>query len=260
MVCLSGLPIKISWPWLREKAPPSEKFPNACASALAAAYPGLKWVKESDAWFLRGKISFIAAYNSKASELQIYEEIGVTSNANVIRDQYLIELQMSPEFRAVPVVREIGGRVQQIVNKHKIADKRRLHVNQGEKDSLCLYPKPLELERYSNSVDLVEFLRQYVVPFLFGLSFFDQHGNWPWGEYAHGDLGLFEYYAERQEERDVAIAQHCYNALSKQGKQIVDEADYLRQRQCLCDSTMLFRKCHAKALKGLQDLKKILHD
>lgn len=241
---------------------PACKLSKPDRRALALEYPELILIDEGGKQYLRGKVKFIASYNQRQDALKIFRNHDTPSGENLIRDEYLIEIELSDDFpKSVPLVREIGGRIKQIALKHQVTDLRDLHVNEAQRDTLCLCPKPAEKEKYQRGVNVAHFLTHLVIPFLYELSFYDEHRRWPWSEYSHGDLGVFEYFAEKQSSVDRDLAQECYGSLGKQGKQIIDTPEQIKGHYlCPCGSKRPFRRCHQRALEGLWALRRVLRD
>jgi hypothetical protein len=96
-----------------------------------------------------------------------------------------------------------------------------------------------------------------VVPFFYGLSYYDRHSKWPWSEYSHGDLGIFEFYVEnKKNDNNPKLVKTCYDSLSEIGKKlIIDKKRIKGHWPCICGSKEKFRKCHKLALEGLWALK-----
>ena len=111
------------------------------------------------------------------------------------RDEFQVRVDAPPDYpNSMPSLRETGGRTEAIARKHGIEDLRDLHRNPGGRACVCV--KQEERRRFPRGADLPHFIEGLVVPYLFGLSHFDEHGKWPWPDYSHGALGILEYYAE----------------------------------------------------------------
>ncbi|HZE59012.1 MAG TPA: SEC-C metal-binding domain-containing protein [Burkholderiales bacterium] len=93
-----------------------------------------------------------------------------------------------------------------------------------------------------------------VVPYLYGLSYFDKFTAWPWGEYSHGGLGLLEFYCDAPEQSAARYAEIIGTLQSYK-----DIWPWIRKQlrkpnaktQCICGSGAPFGKCHAAAWRGL---------
>lgn len=220
-------------------------------------YPGLKLIEKDGKPFLIGELRFNASYDFSKDELVLNPLEPNTYLDYYISDSFQLEIEFPNN--SFPLVREVGGRIQKIAEKYGIRDIRDLHVNKNQNDAVCLCPKPSERLRYPTGIDLLHFLNNLVVPFFYGLSYYEKNHKWPWSEYGHGDLGIFEFYAENKNESDIALAQTCYDALSDQGKKLIKvNKDMKGHWPCICGSKEKFRKCHNLALQGLWNLKEII--
>ena len=220
-------------------------------------YPGLKVIEKDGKQYLIGDLRFTAFYDISKDELILNPPELFSSHNDYLSDTFQLEIEFPTDFPlSFPLVREIGGRLKNIAEKYSISDIRDLHVNKNQNNAVCLCPKPAERLRYPNGVDLLHFINNLVVPFFFGLSYFDKHRKWPWNEYSHGELGIMEFLAECKGKHDGSLAQSCYDALGEQYKKIVQASKEIKGHwPCLCDSGKKFRSCHGMALKGLWALK-----
>lgn len=100
-----------------------------------------------------------------------------------IDDAYAIEMRVPTGFpQEFASVWETGGRIP--VTYHKLHN-----------GALCLgAPSELRL-RLLHSPRLLTLIEQFVIPYLYGFSYFTRYGAMPFGELAHGDAGLLDYFA-----------------------------------------------------------------
>lgn len=175
--------------------------------------------------------------------------------ACVRQDAFLIQLAAPSATSRLPTLREIGGRTGAIVRKHGLEDAKALHQNAVD-GSACVCVRQEENERFPPGASLLTFIERLVVPYLFGLSYADEFGKWPWGEYSHGELGLLEFYADRLGHGTKEEFKKVLSSL----KNSSGWADYRRQlknpsskKLCVCGSEMAFGKCHRRAWRGLKN-------
>jgi len=220
-------------------------------------YPGLKHITDKRKNFLRGNLHFRACYNKDIKEFIINPSENITVADTYIDDGFEIEIEFLQGFpKQFPLVREVGGRIQQIVEKYSLQDVVDLHINKSQDNAACFCPKPAEKLRYPDKINLIHFINNLVVPFFYGLSFYEKHGLWPWDEYSHGNLGIFEFYAENKGKKDLSIAKSCYECLDEQGKKIIMSNKRIKGHwPCICGSKEKFRKCHKLVLEGIWALK-----
>ena len=92
------------------------------------------------------------------------------------RDEFQVRVDAPPDYpNSMPSLRETGGRTEAIARKHGIEDLRDLHRNPGGRACVCV--KQEERRRFPRGADLPHFIEELVVPYLFGLSHFDETAN-----------------------------------------------------------------------------------
>lgn len=171
-----------------------------------------------------------------------------------LRDNYHIRITASnPHSARIPALWEIGNRTPAIANKFGIQDLRTLHRN--PEGSACVCVKQVEKQKFPPGSTLIRYLEELAVPYLYGLTFFEKHGRWPWGDYSHGSLGLFEYYAENTAPQTCEDIEYILPSIRRE----INWKEYHKQlrkpsgdRSCLCGSGKKFSKCHSRAWEGLQ--------
>jgi hypothetical protein len=201
---------------------------------VVASYPGLR---QASAGVLEGVID-------------IHHQHG----AAVRRDSFSIRLAAHNGASRLPALREVGGRSGAIVQKHGFEDVRALHQNLSD-GTACVCVKQEETARFPPGARLLTFVEQLAIPYLYGLSYVDEFGKWPWGEYSHGGLGLLEYYADNPAQDAKQDLEQVLASMKADGAW----PDYHRQlrkpsskRACICGSGRAFGKCHRRAWHGLK--------
>jgi hypothetical protein len=102
------------------------------------------------------------------------------------------------------------------------------------------------------------FVEELAVPYLYGLSYYEGHGKWPWPDYSHGGLGLLEFYAERPQEQtsedlaEVLAAFRRERNWKEYHKQLRKPSS---KRACLCGSGRPFDTCHNRAWLGVTHMR-----
>lgn len=195
-------------------------------------------IKSQGVW--DGEIDVNAVYGN-VHIIDIFK-IGIIAS-----DKYPVEL---------PVMIELGGRTDAIAEKYKIKNRQDLHYNIKSRVA-CLCVKQEEKIKFPDGSNLVTYIDDLVIPYLYGLSYFDQNGKWPWGEYSHGGLGLLEFYADDQSEQKiddikqtakVFVADNNWKEYSKQIRKPS------AQKACICGSGRQFQRCHPSAWRGILKL------
>ncbi len=210
----------------------SNGFSDDEAAAVRSKYPRLILVQSH---LLEGTLELHASFND-----------------HVITDEFLIRITASAEYPGrMPTMREIGERTQSIASKYRITDFRKLHRSGDEAACLCV--KQMERKKFPPGSDLFVFVENLVVPYLYGLSYYDATGRWPWGEYTHGALGLLEFYGDdgieqtREGIEEVALLIRRETNWKEYHKQIRKPSG---DRMCLCGSMRSFKTCHRRAWEG----------
>ncbi len=188
------------------------------------------------------KLSIDAVNNKIEGELSFK----ISFNGYKIEDAYMVKVDFDKlDSNGLPKVFETSGKIYDIARKYKV-ESEDLHINPD--GSFCITIQGKEKELFHNAFTLQEFFQNGIEMFLFQMSYFDNEGKFPWGEYAHGYLGHLEYYAEG--EIDI---QELISRLTK--VEIIKTLLLNRQSECLCGSRKKLRKCHPMILRGINKMK-----
>lgn len=152
---------------------------------------------------------------------------------------YDIEIRIPCDFpNEPPVAFETGGR---------ITDFHRNKNERNEPGELCLGTQAAILRKWNKLPTLLEFVNDLVVPFLFSHTVFLETGKMPYGELAHGDEGVFQYYQElfdcRNPEIIIKLLQCCF------GKHIHEVEN---EGFCPCGSNRRFVDCHKAIIEDFR--------
>lgn len=184
-------------------------------------------------------------------------DIDVIYNGERIQDRFEIAIAATEQYpKQMPMMLEIGGRTKAIAEKYKITDPRDLHCN-PKSGIACLCVKQEEKMRFPPGSNLVDFIRDLVIPYLYALSHFDKYKKWPWGEYSHGGLGLLEFYAEdptplrKEDIEQVAEVFRADDNWKEYSRQLRKPS---AERHCICRSRKPIRECHPRAWQGVRRL------
>jgi hypothetical protein len=203
-------------------------------------YPKLKWNPDG---YLYGNIDVYHQYGDYVSNDTFEVFIGAPENY--------------PDLP--PALIETGGRTKAIAKKYKITNLQDLHCNKRDGNgTACLCAKQEYKIRFPIGSDLVLFIDELVIPYLFALSYFDNRGKWPeWGERSHGLLGLFEAHHEienvtKEEVLDLIKIIRSVGNWTYYHKQLRKPNE---NTSCPCGKNKPFRDCHNKAWLGLMKLR-----
>jgi len=175
-----------------------------------------------------------------------------------IADEYEVKIEVPEDFPdTIPIVSEIGGRTEEIAKERKLDDIRDLHKNTHD-GTICLCVKQVEHEKVPPGSTLVDFINVLVIPYLYGLSYFNEQGKWPWKDYGHGFKGLLEFYAEDPTPQ----GKRAVNAVLASLPKDIDKRTYLSlllaptmNPACVCESGTPLKECHPDLWLGIQRLR-----
>ena len=151
----------------------------------------------------------------------------------VIQDSYEVEIRVPPSFpHSIPQVREIGGRIPR--HYHKLCG-----------DLLCLGAPTAIRFRLTQDPTLPTLINKFIIPYLYGHSFFLKHGHMPYGELPHGDEGIREYLA-RLFGANRSVCPEEFLRLAGMKKR------HANKKPCLCGSGRRLGRCHNRRVNTLR--------
>lgn len=196
-----------------------ERYEILEVEELLSQYQGLQiMATESESLVIEGDLSF-----------------NVTGPNEVnISDQYKIELEITKHFPSqIPKVWETGKRIPD--NYHKLS-----------KNSLCLgSPTQIRLS-LTESTSILRFVDDFVVPYLYGYSYFKKYGEMPYGELSHYIEGLREFWRELF-DAPTADEPEIFLCLAAMEKRVANKFP------CPCGSRRRLGKCHNIAVNELRN-------
>jgi hypothetical protein len=212
---------------------------------LAVEFPGL--VAESDA--ITGHLEITATFNPTTGLfLQISEGTidGVGGVLQTGRFAIRIEPRLDTTNSRLPALFVEG--VDRSMDRH---------FNQTD-GSGCIC-NPLEEGPFLHpEFDFRRYMKELVVPFLYGQGFFTKEKRWPWSEYAHGVLGLIEACTS---DTEPAVLEECLRRLPRESsiwgkaKALLQQKSYIKgHSRCPCPKNDHLRRCHPRVLTGLRVL------
>ena len=153
------------------------------------------WISQKDIIFLREHQPQLIYDSSYKSTLSGFLYFKAQHFGKEIEDRYKIDINFS-ELSPLPLVREVGGRIQEIAQKKNKTIKD-LHINDGEIDKgVCLCSRIKAFDYYNkfkeSDAPTTDFIIELIIPFFYGLSYFDKFNEYPFGELEHGIPGLIK--------------------------------------------------------------------
>jgi hypothetical protein len=142
-----------------------------------------------------------------------------------IDDAYEVEIIVPPSFpRELPLVKETAGRIP-----------KDFHTNDDGR--LCLGSPVRQHLELKKSPTLSGFMEHCVIPYLYGFSFREKHGQLPFGELEHGMKGI------RQDFAEVFGVRHYQAAVRMVQLAGMKKSD-ANKRPCPCGGGRRLGKCH----------------
>jgi hypothetical protein len=184
-------------------------------SEVEAEFPGLRFVLENDFVFVRG--SFPVMFEGQAL------------------DHYSIEIELARNHPSgLPTVRETGGRIPHHDDRHIIA----------ANGTACVLLPDERWRLWPQGSPLLRFLTGPLHSFFLAQTMVEEGEPWPFGQWAHGAKGVFQFYREILKTSDL--------------RAITTYLDYLAAKRvkghwpCPCRNGQKLRDCHFGQVKDLR--------
>lgn len=154
-------------------------------------------------------------------------------------EDYEIEIHFSKNFPAeFPTLFETSGKIPKIADWHVYEDTL----------SCCVKVKPEEILRCKDGITITEYIREEVMPYLFNQTHRRVEGFYVNGEYGHGQLGIYEFYAnELNTGADIKQTIRLMRFIASNDRPG-------RTSVCFCGRNIKFRYCHRDAFDKLKKL------
>lgn len=150
-----------------------------------------------------------------------------------ISDSFQLSIAIPLRFpRACPRVRDIGHRIPG--QYHRLTD-----------GSFCL-GSPVRLRLLlADAPTITGFIDKCVIPYLYGYSYFEKHGQMPFGELAHGERGIIDDYMRLLR---VSSIEACASMLL-----LIGQKRRLANKQpCPCGSGLRLGRCHNRTANRIR--------
>ncbi len=224
--------------------------------------PSLKLnVTDTGIFEITGLLQFDMMYDAESNKYTISPN--ENSNQGVrIRDNYEIRILFQRgNVSHLPKVYEVGSRLLSLAKEKKIPPID-LHVSADGSVCLCIVER--EKEYFPEGFRLQTFIDDLVIPFFYAQTYYKERNEWPWGEYSHGILGIFEWYGENKNATEKTVNQTIDRLRSSAGwpslQQLLRRKDNIKgNMDCFCQAKTKIRSCHPVAFSGLWKLKKDLY-
>lgn len=159
---------------------------------LAEHQPYLAIIQDTEESFLiKGLIVFRAVWIEEEKDFIINPDTATAGRGIYFNDRYVLRIESPAKKLAIlPAVQEAGERIHPIDARH--IDSNRI---------ACLCSPLAEDEVLPHGYVFSEFFQRLVIPFFFAQTYYDQYKKWPWPEYSHGPIGMFEAFSDSQKDR-----------------------------------------------------------
>lgn len=159
-------------------------------------------------------------------------------NQNIVGN-FLVEIHFTNFYPyRFPKLFEIGGTIPNHADWHKYSDK-----------SCCITVEPDEILKCKSGIDITSFIKHYAISYFANYIHKKLKGKYKNGEYAHGYLGLKQFYSNLLKTND-------YNLWDKYLKYSFNKLKIPLDRNevCFCNSGIKFKKCHLLVFNQLYQL------
>ncbi len=207
---------------------------------------------------IQGNLKFAMSYNNSDNSFLIGPQAGGQSNGVYVEDEYQIKMTFtSTPSSKLPHVFEVDKKIESFA-KGNLIDLPDLHVNPN--GAVCLCVAGAEVEYFPSGFKLSEFINQMVIPFFYEQTFYQRYRHWPWGEYAHGVLGIIEKYGETHSHSREKTEKVFSMVIRSEEKFTLQQMLKKRKnikgyKKCVCGSKKKMSECHPGIYVGLSKLK-----
>lgn len=154
-------------------------------------------------------------------------------------EDYGIEIQATEKFPyEFPLLFETSGKIPKIADWHVYEDTL----------SCCVKVKPEEILRCKKGITVTDYIREEVMPYLFNQTHRRVEGYYANGEYGHGILGIYEFYADiLNTGNDIQRTIQLMLFVARHERPV-------RTSYCFCGKQIKFRHCHLEAFDKLKQI------
>lgn len=182
---------------------------------VEARFPELHFAVENDIVFVRG--SFPVMFEGQ------------------VLDRYSVEMQLARSHPAgLPIVRETGGRIPCDIDRHILSN-----------GTACVLIPDERWRLWPAGSPLLKYLTGPLHSFFLAQTMVEEGRPWPFGQWAHGAKGIFQFYRELLKTSDL--------------RTMMTYLDYLAAKKvkghwpCPCRTGKKLRDCHFDQVKDLRD-------
>ena len=213
---------------------------------LTTAYPRLQLSDTGES--VTGIIQFTGAYHRERNEFTLVGSGDKsTPDGTVISGEYQITINENKNTERLPKLFVHDDTLPHIANRH-------FYPRDG---SACVCGVIEEVRFMKQGFDFKLYLEEFVVPFLFGQKYYDEHKAWPWRDYAHDTAGALEsYFFEGTVEfiPEILVRLNAMPDWTRVKNFLLHKDSPKGHLPCFCVKQDNLRRCHPNALAGLRKL------
>lgn len=162
-------------------------------------------------------------------------DIDIVDKYGKLWDSYSIEIHCPERYPyRYPDLYETSNKIPKIGDWHVYEDSL----------TCCITIPPKEIIRCRNGITLLEYMDEEVIPYFFNQTHRRVEGYYANGEYLHGVIGLYQYYAELFKVSDI-------KRLVRLMIWVGNNAKPDRTSMCFCGSDLKYRHCHKAAYETM---------
>lgn len=159
----------------------------------------------------------------------------VCSPGGKVIDRYKVSIELLSDYpESLPVVRETGGRIPQNI-KH--------HINPN--GTACVLIPEDRWRCFPVGSPFVKYLDVPLHNFFLSQTVYFKTGQWPFGEWSHGNTGVYEYYYWLFGVEDHLTVRRFLHILAKNNLK--------KHYDCPCGSGEIIRKCCVGKIRDLRE-------
>ena len=223
----------------RPRPPASQRLRSHGCEAMAAKGMTRTWrdvrpelVKEIEAT-LRGSYPNLHLH-VRGGHAEIRGTFPVRAPDGRVLDRYRVMIELAPGFpRALPVVREVGGRLPWHEDFHIESD-----------GKACVLIPADRWRCFPVDAPFRQYLEVPLHNFFLSQTVHAETGEWPFGQWGHGQAGIYDYYRWLFETGDDVIVRRVLHVLAK--------LDLKKHYECPCGSGLKIKKCCYGKLRELR--------
>ena len=159
----------------------------------------------------------------------------VRSPDDKVLDRYKISIELPPDYpESLPIVREVGERISQN-SEH--------HINQD--GTACVFIPDDRWRCFPIGTPFVQYLDGPLYNFFLSQTVYAKTGQWIFGEWSHGNTGIYEYYRWLCKIENNLTVRRFLHILAKNNLK--------KHYECPCGSGKLIRYCCLTKIRDLRE-------